>query len=139
MKEKFIKFKNYKISLWEDGKGQPVILLHGLGASKEWWKYNFPFLSKHFKVIVPDIIGFGHSDKPEISYNLDLANNFLNSLIESFNFHKVSLIGNSMGGLISLYFALNFPDRLNKLVLVSNAGFSRNLSLILRIATISSN
>ncbi len=136
MKEKFIKFGKYSICLWEEGRGVPGILLHGLGASKEWWKYNIPFLAKNFKIYAPDIIGFGHSEKPEIEYNFEFANNFLNDLIETFNLQKVSLIGNSMGGLMALNFSVNFPDRVDKLILVNNAGFSRELSLILRIATL---
>lgn len=85
---------------------------------------------------MPDIIGFGHSDKPDILYSLDLANDFLNNLIEKFSFNKISLIGNSMGGLISLYFTITFQEKVEKLILVNNGGFSQELSPILKIATI---
>ncbi|MCP2604545.1 alpha/beta hydrolase [Candidatus Aminicenantes bacterium AH-873-B07] len=136
MKEKFIKFREYSICVWETGDGPPVILLHGLGASKEWWKYNIQFLGRNFKVLVPDIIGFGNSEKPEINYDLSLANDFIKNIIEKFKLGKVALIGNSMGGLIALNFSADFPDKVQKITLVDNAGFSRELSFILRIATI---
>ncbi|MFQ6082202.1 MAG: alpha/beta fold hydrolase [Candidatus Aminicenantia bacterium] len=136
MEERYKKISKYQVCYWEEGNGPPVILLHGIGASKEWWQYNILTLAQKYQVYAPDFIGFGRSDKPRVNYDFNFSNNFLNNFLREFNLQKVSLVGNSMGGLMALQFAICFPEKATKLVLVSNVGFGQKLTFISRIATI---
>jgi 2-hydroxy-6-oxonona-2,4-dienedioate hydrolase len=66
-------------------KKETIVLLHGIGASAERWSKVIPFFYEHFRMIVPDIIGFGYSDKPTVEYNMPffvkLFKDFLNSFV----------------------------------------------------------
>ena len=69
--------------------------LHGIGASAERWSNVIPFLSKHFRIIVPDIIGFGYSDKPTVEYNMPFFVKFLEDFLNSLGVKKASIGGSS--------------------------------------------
>jgi len=72
VEEKFVKIDGNRIRYFESGSSkQTLVLIHGLGASSERWKYVVPLFENDFHVIVPDLIGFGHSDKPIIDYTID--------------------------------------------------------------------
>lgn len=132
----FIKVNGYKIRCAVRGKGPHLILIHGLGGSLEWWKFNFDYLSLKYHVVAFDFLGFGYSAKPHLEFNLDLASAFMNSFLESLKLNSVSLVGNSLGGLIALYTASEIRKRVEKLILVDNAGFGREISFLLRLATL---
>ncbi len=68
MQEKFVKIDENKIRYLDTGSGDPLVLVHGLGASAERWKFVIPLFEKRYRVIVPDLIGFGYSDKPMLDY-----------------------------------------------------------------------
>ncbi|MBN1271225.1 MAG: alpha/beta fold hydrolase [Candidatus Aminicenantes bacterium] len=120
----------------DQGQGEPLILLHGIGASLEWWEPNIPSLSRKYRVIAPDFLGFGLSDKPPVDYNLRLGIRFLSSLMDVLGLSRVSLAGNSMGGLIALAAAIEIPERIERLILVDNAGFQRKVTPYLRLGTL---
>src|SRR5215204_4113947 len=103
-----------------------LILLHGLGASAERWSYVIPTLSKYFHLIIPDIIGFGYSDKPAVEYTMDFFVDFFKSFLDNLGISKASIIGSSLGGHIATEFAIRFNHMVEKLVLVSPAGMMRN-------------
>jgi 2-hydroxy-6-oxonona-2,4-dienedioate hydrolase len=102
-----------------------LILLHGLGASAERWSFVIPTLSKYFHVIIPDIIGFGYSDKPALEYTMDFFIDFFRSFLDHLGISKASIIGSSLGGYIASEFAIRFNHMVEKLVLVSPAGMMR--------------
>lgn len=102
-----------------------LILLHGIGASAERWVPVFPGLSKKFEVIIPDIIGFGYSDKPTVEYSMDFFVEFLNRFMKALSIKQATFIGSSFGGFLATEFAMKFPNQVNKLVLVSPAGTMR--------------
>jgi 2-hydroxy-6-oxonona-2,4-dienedioate hydrolase len=101
-----------------------LILLHGLGASAERWSHVIPALSRYYRVIVPDIIGFGYSDKPrDADYTIDFfIDDFFRPFLDNLGISKTSIIGSSFGGHIATEFAIRFNHRVEKLVLVSPAG-----------------
>ncbi len=136
MKETYILVEGQRIRYIETGKGSPLLLIHGLGASLDWWKYNIAHLARHHRVIAFDFLGFGYSSKPEIEFNIDLALRFVRSSIDVFDLPKVSMAGNSMGGLIVLFAAFDMPERVDKVILVDNAGFGQELSVLLRWASV---
>jgi 2-hydroxy-6-oxonona-2,4-dienedioate hydrolase len=102
-----------------------LILLHGLGASAERWSYVIPTLSKYFHLIIPDIIGFGYTDKPAVEYTMDFFIDFFRSFLDNLGISKASIIGSSLGGHIATEFAIRFNHMVEKLVLVSPAGMMR--------------
>jgi pimeloyl-ACP methyl ester carboxylesterase len=134
--EKYIQVSGNRIRFVEKGKGSPVILIHGLGASLEWWQLNIDRLSEGYRVIALDFLGFGLSAKPSTAFGLELASEFMRSFLDALALPHASLVGNSLGGLIALYAASRMPERVDKLVLVDNAGLGQKLSLLLRLGSV---
>ena len=99
-----------------------LVLLHGIGASAERWSKVIPFFSEHFRVIVPDIIGFGHSDKPTVEYNMPFFVKFLEDFLNILDIKKTNIGGSSFGGLVAAEFAIKNSNIVDKLILVSPAG-----------------
>jgi 2-hydroxy-6-oxonona-2,4-dienedioate hydrolase len=126
--QKFTNVNGYMIRYLEDGPtdGKILILLHGLGASAERWSRVIPTLSRDYRVIAPDIIGFGYSDKPAVEYTMDFFIDFFKSFLDNLGISKASIIGSSLGGHIASEFAIRFNHIVEKLVLVSPAGMMRN-------------
>jgi 2-hydroxy-6-oxonona-2,4-dienedioate hydrolase len=108
-----------------------LVLLHGIGASSERWLRVAPTLSKYFRVLVPDIIGFGYSDKPTVEYTMDLFQDFLSGFFESLRVSRPSVIASSFGGHIAAEYAIRNARSLEKLVLVSSAGMMRTSTPVL--------
>lgn len=113
-----------------------MVLLHGLGASLEWWEQVAEDLSAHYTVVVPDLPGHGLSEEPAHGYTLPAARSVIGGLLDSLGIHRAVMAGNSMGGLAALSFSLHRPERVHSLVLVANAGFGRPLGPPLRLATL---
>jgi len=110
------------IRYYEAGQGSAVILLHGLGSSKESWFANIGAVSAKYHVYAIDQIGFGHSDKPLLDYKIATFSDFLQAFMQSQNLSKATLVGNSLGGWIALDFTVRHPEMVEKLVLVDSAG-----------------
>jgi 2-hydroxy-6-oxonona-2,4-dienedioate hydrolase len=103
-------------------KKEILVLLHGIGASAERWSKAIPFFYEYFRIIVPDLIGFGHSDKPAVEYNIPFFVKFLEDFLNNLGVKKTSLCGSSLGGLVAAEYAINNSAIVNKLILVSPAG-----------------
>ena len=117
-----------KISYVEVGSGSPVILLHGMGATKNIWRSTIPALAAKFHVYAPDMIGFGASDKPLINYRVATFSDFLDEFMHKLGIAKASLVGNSLGGWVAADFAIRYPAEVDRIVLVDAAGyFTRSL------------
>lgn len=113
-----------KIHYLEAGSGPVVILLHGLGGSVSNWAQTIAPLAQKYRVIAPDQIGFGKSDKPMLNYRVGTLVDFLDGLYKQLGIQKASLVGNSLGGFTAAAFALAHPEKVDKLVLVDAAGFT---------------
>lgn len=101
---------------------ESIVLLHGAGAGAVTWYPSIASLAQHRHVIVPDIVGYGESDKPDATYDRSYFSNWLNGFLASLNLTKICLVGLSQGGAIAMQFSLDFPEKVNKLVLVNSAG-----------------
>ena len=112
-----------KINYVESGSGPVVVLLHGLGGSTLNWGFNTSALAQKHRVIVPDLLGHGRSDKPLINYRVATYVDFLDKFLSELKVERASLVGNSMGGWIAALYALKHPARVERLVLVDAAGF----------------
>ncbi|MGA9769557.1 MAG: alpha/beta hydrolase [Blastocatellia bacterium] len=113
-----------KIHYQEAGSGPVVILLHGLGGDVSNWAQAIGPLSQKYRVIVPDQIGFGRSDKPMINYRVGTLVDFLDGFYKELKLERASLVGNSLGGWTAAAYALAHPEKVERLVLVDAAGFA---------------
>jgi 2-hydroxy-6-oxo-octa-2,4-dienoate hydrolase len=104
------------------GEGSPVVLLHGSGPGvSAWtnWKRVIPALSDSFRVIAPDLPGFGYTErKADLHYDMKLWGKHLIAFLDALELPKVSLVGNSFGGSLALATAARFPERFDRLVLM---------------------
>jgi pimeloyl-ACP methyl ester carboxylesterase len=126
--DQYVKVGNINTRYWAAGdKGTPVVLVHGLGGSIENWILNMEPLAQRHRVYAPDLKGFGRTDKTPVLQDLDELVRFIKDFMEVQRIAKASLIGNSLGGGLVLQFAINFPDKVDKLVLVDNAGMGKGV------------
>lgn len=122
--EKEVMVFGVRISYLEAGSGPTVILLHGLGGNSQVWAPNIGPLAQKFRVVVPDQVGFGKSDKPLINYRLRTYVDFLDQFCKELGIQHASIVGNSMGGWIAASYTLAFPEKVDRLVLEDAAGYS---------------
>ena len=126
MEEKFLQIDGNKIRYLKSGNSnQTLVLVHGLGASAERWSNVIPIFSKNFKVIVPDLVGFGYSDKPLLDYTPEFFSDFLHKFLVESDIEDPFVVGSSLGGQISAEYASNQSSNVKKLVLVSPAGIMK--------------
>jgi pimeloyl-ACP methyl ester carboxylesterase len=122
--DKYTTVYGAKIHYLEAGSGPAVILIHGLGGSTANWAPTIAPLAQKYRVIVPDQIGFGKSDKPMLNYRVGTLVDFLDGFYKQVGIQKASLVGNSLGGFTAAAFAIAHPEKVDKLVLVDAAGFA---------------
>jgi len=123
MQEKFVSIDGNKVRYLESGdSSETLVLVHGLGASAERWEFVMPSLKEHFKLIVPDLLGFGYSDKPLVDYTPEFFSEFLGKFLKEINISKTHLIGSSLGGQVIAEFAAKADSIVDKLVLISPSG-----------------
>ncbi|MBV9121597.1 MAG: alpha/beta fold hydrolase [Chloroflexi bacterium] len=128
---KFVQAGEVKIHYHEAGSGPVVVLIHGGGPGATgwltYWK-NVEAFAAHFRTLIIDLPQFGQSDAPIIPIERSLFNaRVLKDFLEALGIDKASLVGNSMGGGSAIDFATNFPDRLDKLVLMGTSGAGDSL------------
>jgi pimeloyl-ACP methyl ester carboxylesterase len=134
--DQYLKVGSVNTRYWSAGtKGSYVILLHGAGSTVDVWEKNIQFLAQHHRVVAFDMVGTGLSDKPIAEYSLDYQLQFFKDFLDVLGIQKASLVSNSMGGAVSLKFALDSPERVEKLVLVSSMGLGQEIKLVLRFLT----
>lgn len=106
------------------GDGPPLLFLHGLGGLWQNWLLNIPAFMGEFRVIAPDLPGFGGSEMPAGRISIQSFARVIDALCDRLGLESPVVVGNSMGGFIGAELALAFPTRVRKLVLVSAAGIS---------------
>lgn len=104
------------------GKGRPLVLIHGVWASHEWWRWLVPALARTYYVISPDVRGHGQSSPLKSAYTVTGFAKDLDLLLRSIGIPEVVLVGWSMGGIISLEYALNYPSKVKALILIATRG-----------------
>ncbi|MEB8343812.1 alpha/beta fold hydrolase [Streptomyces endophyticus] len=118
------------------GEGPAVLLIHGVGASSAHWEDCIDILARRHTVIAPDLLGHGGSAKPRADYSVAAYANGLRDLLGVLGIDRVTLVGHSFGGGVAMQFAYQFPERVDRLVLISSGGVGRQVTPILRAATL---
>ena len=118
------------------GSGYPVIFLHGAGAGAVTWYPSIATVSEKFQVIVPDIVGYGESDKPNAPYDRPYFSKWLKGFLKELKISKAHIVGLSQGGAIALQFTIDNPEMVDKLILVDSAGLGAKVSFWALIGTI---
>jgi 4,5:9,10-diseco-3-hydroxy-5,9,17-trioxoandrosta-1(10),2-diene-4-oate hydrolase len=131
---KTIKVGELEIHYLTGGQGDPLIVIHGGGGNgARAWMKNIEALGKHYTVYVPDLPGFGRSQPLEGDYYIPELVEFVEEFSHSLGLKSFYLMGHSLGGGIALNYALKFPYKVTKLVLVSSLCLGREIALWVRV------
>jgi 2-hydroxymuconate-semialdehyde hydrolase len=111
-----------KLHYVEDGSGPPLLLLHGLNGSTFGFRLLMPHLAPHFRTIALDLMGFGYSERPEHrDYSLGAQARLVAGFLDALGISKASVLGHSLGGAVAMHLSMQFPERVDRLILVSSA------------------
>jgi len=119
-----------------NGRGRPIIFLHGWLGSWGLWQETMDFLSGYYRTYALDFWGFGESGKKSGSFTVPDFVSMVGQFMENLGIHKAPLVGHSMGGTVSLSFALQNPDKVSKVVIIGSPIVGSSLSLMLKLAGI---
>jgi pimeloyl-ACP methyl ester carboxylesterase len=134
---RYVSVNGINTRYWQMGNsGSKLILLHGGNGSIEFWLYNIATLAKHHQVYAFDMVGSGMSDFPDGAYSLTYQAEFLAGFMTALGIDTATLIGNSMGGGVSLEFTRLYPNRVDRLVLVDSMGLGKEISMGIRLITL---
>jgi pimeloyl-ACP methyl ester carboxylesterase len=107
-----------------EGDGTPVLLIHGLAGQWQNWLENIPRIAQKRRVLAPDLPGHGYSDMPREKISIQGYGRAMNDLLQQLDIDRVAVVGNSMGGFVASELTIEFPEPVERLVLVSAAGIS---------------
>lgn len=113
-----------------------VLLLHGIGDRSGTWADVLPDLARDHRVLAPDLLGHGGSDKPRGDYSVGGFANGVRDLLSALDIDRVTVVGHSLGAGVAMQFAYQYPDRCERLVLVGSGGVSRHVHPVLRTLTL---
>lgn len=111
-----------RIGYYDRGSGNTLLLLHGMFGDYLDWEPVLEPLSRKHRVIAPDLPGFGSSAKPKVEYTGDFFVSQIEGFLSRLGLARVTLVGNSFGGILALLFALRHPERIERLILITSGG-----------------
>jgi pimeloyl-ACP methyl ester carboxylesterase len=118
------------------GSGPPLMLIHGLGGTRRTWRHLLPVVARTHTAIAPDLPGHGESDAPAGNYSFGGHACAVRDLLLALGHRRASFAGHSLGGGVALQIAYQFPERTDRLVLVSSGGLGAEVTPLLRAATL---
>lgn len=134
--EHTVTLHGHRFSYTDTGSGPVLLFIHGILGSQRQWAHLVDLLDDDHRLLVPDLFGHGRSDKPMGDYSLGSHAATLRDLLDRLGIERVTLVGHSLGGGIAMVFSYLFPERVERLVLVSSGGLGREVSPLLRSATL---
>jgi pimeloyl-ACP methyl ester carboxylesterase len=126
----------HRVNFGIAGQGPAVVLIHGVAGRATQWDEIVRLLAEHNTVIAPDLLGHGDSAKPRGDYSLGAHASGIRDLLIALNVERATVVGHSLGGGIAMQFAYQFPERCERLVLVSSGGLGDEVHPLLRAATL---
>ncbi|MGB2922008.1 MAG: alpha/beta hydrolase [Mycobacterium sp.] len=118
------------------GSGPAILLIHGIGDNSTTWSTVQAKLAQRYTVIAPDLLGHGKSDKPRADYSVAAYANGMRDLLSVLDIDSVTVIGHSLGGGVAMQFAYQFPQLVDRLILVGAGGVTKEVNIALRIASL---
>ena len=126
----------HPVTYRQRGEGPPVLLLHGITSSSQTWADVLPALAERHTVIAPDLLGHGASAKPRGDYSLGAFASDMRDLLVALGHERATVVGHSLGGGVAMQFSYQFPERTERLALVSSGGLGREVHPVLRAAAL---
>src|SRR3954454_5175643 len=136
LERRTIELHGHPVSYQLAGDGPVLVLIHGITSSSRAWDRVLPALAEHHTVVAPDLLGHGDSAKPRGDYSLAAHASGIRDLLVARGHPRATVVGHSLGGGIAKQLAYQFPERVERLVLVSSGGLGREGNLMLRAATL---
>ena len=137
MERREITLHGHRVTYTAAGTDGPVVvLLHGIAGSARTWDAVIPRLAETTRVVAPDLLGHGESAKPRGDYSLGAYASGVRDLLTALGHETATVVGHSLGGGVAMQFAYQFPERCERLVLVDSGGLGREVTPILRAATL---
>lgn len=118
------------------GSGPAILLIHGIGDNSTTWSTVQSKLAQRFTVIAPDLLGHGKSDKPRADYSVAAYANGMRDLLSVLDIDRVTVVGHSLGGGVAMQFAYQFPQLVDRLILVGAGGVTKDVNIALRVASL---
>ncbi|MGE2727913.1 alpha/beta fold hydrolase [Mycolicibacterium vaccae] len=118
------------------GSGPAILLIHGIGDNSTTWDTVQTMLAQRFTVIAPDLLGHGQSDKPRADYSVAAYANGMRDLLSVLDIDSVTVVGHSLGGGVAMQFAYQFPQLVERLILVGAGGVTKDVNIALRAASL---
>jgi pimeloyl-ACP methyl ester carboxylesterase len=119
----YLRLGPYRIHYFVGGRGRPLVLVHGLGGNAQDWAALIPGLkNRGFRVYAVDLLGYGRSDRPDVSYSIALETEVLGEFLRSQHLQQPDLGGWSMGGWIVLKYTLDYPASVHRVIVFDSAG-----------------
>ena len=128
-----IEIHGHRVGYRTGGSGPVIVLIHGMAGSSATWRYVLPALAERFTVVAPDLVGHGESEKPRGDYSLGSVRERRARSPARVGPRARDLVGQSLGGGVAMQFAYQFPERSERLVLVSSGGLGDEVNLLLRL------
>lgn len=130
---RYLELHGERVAYQDAGDGETLLLIHGMAGSSATWRDVIPALAKNYRVIAPDLLGHGESDKPRGDYSLGAFAASLRDLLDALDIPRATIIGQSLGGGIAMQFAYQHRDRCERVVLIGSGGLGPDLSWTLRL------
>jgi pimeloyl-ACP methyl ester carboxylesterase len=131
-----IRLHGRELSYVAGGEGPTLLLVHGIGGDWRTWEPVLDGLARDHQVVAVDLPGHGDSDKGAGDYSLGSLASALRDLCGALGIESATMVGHSLGGGVAMQFSYQFPERCERLVLVSSGGLGPDLGLVLRMATL---
>src|SRR5919107_3023619 len=131
-----IRLHGHGVRFHRAGAGPLVVLLHGIAGTADTWAPVADALAARHTVIAPDLLGHGESAKPRGDYSLGAYASGVRDLVAALGHDRATVVGHSLGGGIAMQFAYQFPERVERLVLIASGGLGREVHPLLRAATL---
>jgi pimeloyl-ACP methyl ester carboxylesterase len=136
LRRRELRLHGHPVAYYAAGSGPVVLLIHGITSSADAWQRVIPALAERHTVVAPDLLGHGGSAKPRGDYSLGAYASGVRDLMAALGHQRATVVGHSMGGGIAMQLAYQFPERVERLALVSRGGLGREVGWVLRAATL---
>src|SRR5688572_22684946 len=131
-----IELHGHRVCFRLEGEGPVIVLIHGITGRSEQWERAIEHLAAEHTVLAPDLLGHGESAKPRGDYSLGAYASGVRDIMVALGHDRATVVGHSLGGGIAMQFAYQFPERCERLALVSSGGLGRQVHPLLRASTL---